>query len=203
MITLKQEKEVRAGLRSNLPGTVIAGKAGVSTDAVYAVRKMIEIVDSILPSIRKNIRDSLEVGLPISVIESRHCVPREWVNAVRRYHYIQPFRLADRQKVCPVCKSVRVVEKVFLGPKLEGSQVRGLVSGEDIEKMFGVCEDLAAMGSSGLSVNPLVYRLVEIAKSIVKGVNVRTKEKNSSIGQGPRGNSFQVAFEQKLDGEPA
>ena len=176
MITLEQEREVRAGLKAGLPGTVLADRVGVSTDAVYAVRKMIGVVDSISPSERREIRFHLEAGLPVGAIEARLKVPREWVYAMRRYHYIQPFRFLSRQITCPVCKSVRVIDKAFLGPKLKDEFLQEFMCHDDAIKMFRLCEDLAAMGSSGLAVNPIVYGLVKIAKSIVENFC----DKNSS-----------------------
>ncbi len=174
MITLKQEKEVRAGLKAGWSDTNLAGTVGISTDAVHAVRKMIEIVDSIPPGIRDRIRRSLEAGLPVGAIELRHLATREWINAIRRYYYVQPFRFSDRQKACPVCKSVRVIEKKFLGPKLDGSRLQEYLGYDDSVEMFRLCEDLAAMGSSDIAVNPLVYGLVKIAKEIVGKIHVKS-----------------------------
>ncbi len=176
MITLEQEKKVREGLKAGKAMKGIARHAGVSIDAVYTVQNMLEVVASISPKKRLEIRACLEAGLPVGAIEARHKVLRKWVYAMRRYHYIQPDRFPNRPPICPVCKSVRSPEKIFAVPRLEDECLQEHLGYDDAVEMFRLCEDLDAMGSLDLSINPLFYRLVKIAKVIVEKIH----GKNSS-----------------------
>lgn len=174
MITFEEEKQIRKDLKLGVPARVIAERAKVSPDAVYKVRKMVEVVATITPKQRDEVQRCLEAGLPVGAIEQRTQVPRSSIHSLRRYFYLQPLRFGN-SVLCPVCHAVRKATGKFTEERLADYLVKRLTTCDDAVKMFEIVEDIAALGDSDLSINPLVHRLCLKAQTIVESMNAKAK----------------------------
>jgi hypothetical protein len=198
MITYEEEKEIRKDLKLGIPAPVIAARLKVSTDAIYKVRKMVEVVATITPEQRTEVQRCLEAGLPVGAIEQRTNVPRTSIQSLRRYFYLQPLRFGN-SVLCPVCHAVRQSTGKFTEERLAAYIVERLTSCDDAVKMFEIIEDIAALGDSDLSINPLVHRLCLQAQAIVETMNGKAKA-YIRPGSCDECHRFQVA--KTLDGNP-
>ncbi len=177
MISNEQEERIRFNLGLGKSGPMISDLVGVSTDAVYAVKRVVTIASSLTTGQRRKIKELSGAGVQLSAISKKVRVERYVVRAVRRFYYHHLPKSARFHSIqCLKCGAIRASDEKFTGARFDLTRIGCSLNFSDTKAMFRIVEDLAAMGSCDISLNPLISNLVSDSKKIVEKI----RAKNSS-----------------------
>jgi hypothetical protein len=171
MITLKQEQIVRACITDpscKLTNTEIAEKADVSRPQVVHLRRVKETYDKVAVSDRLKVANMLKQGFSAPAIETILKIPKSYINAVRRWEYLQRRRPGDGGPIpCPCCKHILYGDEDADVDVFSSLFVR-YWTGDD--SMQQVISDLVDLEELHLIRHPLFYYLAQRAKKVLEDV---------------------------------